>query len=408
MLILVSTNPWVGYSQQEAATQLPPPPKIPTLGQVTMIPPVYDRRNKVTLALDGSASLLLGSALSKDTSPQTPSRLPPLMSESVETDHKVEDAPCRNQAKRGRRTYGIRQVESDILKRYPPDHSKNDPATGSRVELLESTSDDADWVRACLDKVGFMPEHVKTVQGIGEAPISEEVFMGELDQLLSAAGDDDVVVIFISMHSIRIQGSGEIFLVLEGKYGCPTLVRELNSKLGNVRCTVEVILDVCYAGGLIACPHVIYEMKSASDSTIIVTTTGKNYIKCRGASSLSQLGSQPRREPNASAACAGQPPAKSKHVIHGVASDSCFRVRLKARNVNAIVQGSPVGEELNTPSDIIIWAAAKKDQQTYECVSDEYCNGALTTGIAEQLAHAPGPYLGEIFSKARLCACCVD
>ncbi|QRW12586.1 hypothetical protein RhiLY_11585 [Ceratobasidium sp. AG-Ba] len=166
------------------------------------------------------------SALKGYITPNSKSTSAPDERISVETDHKVEDAPCRNQAKRGRRTYGIRQGASATpVKRAlcatRQITAKNDPATGSRVELLESTSDDADWVRACLDKVGFMPEHVKTVQGIGEAPIPEEVFIGELDQLLSAAGDDDVVVIFISMHSIRIQGSGEIFLVLEGKYGCP-------------------------------------------------------------------------------------------------------------------------------------------------------------------------------------------
>ncbi|QRV97997.1 hypothetical protein RhiJN_26016 [Ceratobasidium sp. AG-Ba] len=123
--------------------------------------------------------------------------------------------------------------------------SRIDPVTDNHIQTLESASDDAEWVRACLNKIGFMPEHIKTVGGIGEASISEEVFMGELDQLLSAAKDDDVIVIFVSTHSIRIQGSGEVFLVLEGNdgrlayIGTETLVREVNSKLGNVRCTVE-------------------------------------------------------------------------------------------------------------------------------------------------------------------------
>ncbi|KAG8776536.1 hypothetical protein FRC12_000854, partial [Ceratobasidium sp. 428] len=279
-------------------------------------------------------------------------------------------------------------------------------------EQLDYTSNDSERFEECLKKLNFEPKNIKVVKAVGAEFITREAFQEGLDFLLTGAVNGDMLVMLVSMHAIYIKDRGVyskdrgVYLKFEGPNGSTVLIgaRELvdlvNNKLRTVRCTVEVVLDVCYAGGLITCKHVIRQMESKA-STVVVSTFVEVDVPPPAVVLPPFLTNQSRHnEADISVSHASpftqQPIANiARHISQPLATGLPIPLppipqfiahSPLARNYNPVVQaiqaiifGPPI--ELQTDADILVWAAAKEHQKAYERVLLGSKNGALVDAM---------------------------
>ncbi|QRV97999.1 ICE-like protease (caspase) p20 domain protein [Ceratobasidium sp. AG-Ba] len=261
------------------------------------------------------------------------------------------------------------------------------------LDPLDHTAHDSDRFRKCLeDRLEFKPKDIHVLKAVGKDFITEADFMSGFDDLFAGAGDGDLLVLYVSMHATLVNSANSESVCLtffkgDGQpaalIGTQELVNTINKKLG------QIILDVCYAAGLIKYQHIIRQMKFGAPQVVVSTTTesfsfaespllSKERCVHEEASLLS-----PRFAPGS----AYPLPGVLKHITRTIATGAPlvmppFTGTVVASNLAHnrsffLAQAPPCVEELETPSVIIVWAAAKQHQQAWEYGR----NGALTDAI---------------------------
>ncbi|QRV97998.1 ICE-like protease (caspase) p20 domain protein [Ceratobasidium sp. AG-Ba] len=339
----------------------------------------------------------------------------------VEPDVLAQPAPTPLPPFAPRSPHTSRQRKSHAVSQAPQPTKKAFLVTANSSpethDLLDWTMEDSLRFQQCLKKIGFELEYIDVLRGANGQVTTENSFMGGLDRLLSGAKDGDVLVIFVSMHAFRINGS--VYLLFERedgsvfRMGAQDLVEKINLRLGRVRCTVEVILDVCYGAGLTQHLHVLLEMAPPPSTVVIVSTT----IEPPATSTLPQEplpvhhsgGNWSALDPGNSG-LAFVPPPRPRHVNHAVAfgppvpASSTTRPTTSkpyaGRNVGNVTQATPLSSSLQTPSVIIVWPAAKENQRAHECrsISGGRGGGTLTTAICEAIEATGGASREDIFN----------
>ncbi|QRV83956.1 ICE-like protease (caspase) p20 domain protein [Ceratobasidium sp. AG-Ba] len=290
------------------------------------------------------------------------------------------------------------------------------------LDPLDHTARDSDRFQKCLvDRLEVKPKDIRVLKAVGNDFITEVEFMSGLDDLLASAGAGDLLILYVSMHATLFNSESVYLTFFKGDgqpaalIGTQELVNAINKKLGQVCCTVEVILDVCYAAGLIKYQHIIRQMKFGAPQVVVSTTTesfsvADSPLLFKGQYVHDTAGlPTPRFSPSSTYPLPSSTyplPSVPKHITRTIATGAPLAMpsftgtvvaSSFARNRGFFLAQAPVYvAELQTPSVIIVWAAAKQHQQAWEYGQ----NGALTDAICDAVEF-PFQVANSIFAQPR-------
>ncbi|KAG8723011.1 hypothetical protein FRC09_005092, partial [Ceratobasidium sp. 395] len=276
---------------------------------------------------------------------------------------------------------------------------------------LGYTANDSERFEACLRELGF--EEIQVVKAIGAEYLTRSAVMEGLDFLLSGAVDGDMLVVLVSTHGFKSHMS--VYLEMKEDdgsikfMGTREFIDTINSNLLGVRCTVEIVLDICYAAGLIRCKHVIRKMESEGSAIVISTSVEEETSLPIPMSPFSLASRANRKEVRIPASHLG-PYAPvitnlAGHVNQAVVAGPS---RVPFLPTTPIIPPAPTSSsfmqklcayfvsppELQTESTVMVWAAAGGNQKAFERLpsSAEKSNGGLVAGVCmalEKSKHVP-------------------
>ncbi|KAG8686630.1 hypothetical protein FRC08_012411, partial [Ceratobasidium sp. 394] len=313
-----------------------------------------------------------------------------------------------------RRTFGSRQG----VTRTPTNKAllvtaDSAPPLGrdDKNEPLDYTAKDSERFAECLKKLGF---ELKVVKAVGTEFLTEEAFTGGLDFLFSNAADGEVLVLLISMHATYIKNMGVYLKFVDAGgsvvlMGTRDLVDIINAKLRTVRCTVEVILDICHAAGLIKCKYVIRQMES---KTMVVSPIAEaDASPSVGASSLLLTGDHHHNKyPGVSVSHLNLDTRQTvtntpRHINQAVVGSSSVSLPLSKLAIpSAATYNNPflrafLPIDLQTASDIFVWVAARESQNAFERTKLGSKNGALVDAVCTAIEENGYLPRKEVFDK---------
>ncbi|KAG8710647.1 hypothetical protein FRC08_016892 [Ceratobasidium sp. 394] len=341
-----------------------------------------------------------------------PSSRPPAAPTQPERPHTTTDNRRNFGSHQGKRRIPTRNLKALLVT------ADSAPPFGSsdENEQLDYTANDSERFAECLQNLGFKPEDINIIKAVGTELLTYEEFMGGLDFLFSNATDGDVLVLLVSMHAIYIKNRG-VYLKFVGPsgsvmlMGTRDLVDVINAKLRTVRCTVEAILDVCHAAGLIKCKYVIRQMESktvvvstiveadappSKETSPLLLTDDRRCNEADVSASHVNLGAQRNTSKHINQAVVGSPSVPLPPLPKLAVPSASTHNNPFFRAIHSIF-GPPV--DLQTRSDILLWVAAREGQNAYERTLSERKNGTLVDTVCTAIEKNGYLSREEVFDK---------